>query len=63
MYNGVTLLYTWNTHNIVNQLYSNILLQNDKIWYKQACLPFRGTAWIFEQAIYTFVFHKGKNIV
>ena len=23
MYNWITLLYTWNYHNIVNQLYSN----------------------------------------
>ena len=24
MYNWITLLYTWNQHNIVNQLYANI---------------------------------------
>ena len=24
MYNWFTLLYTWNEHNIINQLYSNI---------------------------------------
>ena len=24
MYNWITLLYTWNYHNIVNQLYFNI---------------------------------------
>ena len=27
MYNWITLLYTWNEHNIVNQLYSNIKLK------------------------------------
>ena len=26
MYDWITLLYTWNYHNIVNQLYSNIKL-------------------------------------
>ena len=24
MYNWITLLHTWNEHNIVNQLYSNV---------------------------------------
>ena len=27
MYNWVTLLYTWNQHNIANQLYSNTKLK------------------------------------
>ena len=28
MYNWITLLYTWNQHNIANQLYSNIKFKN-----------------------------------
>ena len=31
MYNWITLLYTWNEHNIVNQWYSNIKLKNFKV--------------------------------
>ena len=30
MYNWITLLYTWNYHNTVNQLYSNIKLKIKK---------------------------------
>ena len=30
MYNWITLLYTWNEHNTVNQLYSNKI----KIFFK-----------------------------
>ena len=30
MYNWITLLYTWNSHNIGNQLYSNIKLKVKK---------------------------------
>ena len=26
MYNWITLLYTWNKHNIVNQLYPNKII-------------------------------------
>ena len=43
MYNWITLLYNWNWHNMVNQLYSNILgwcksncsfaLLNFAVWY------------------------------
>ena len=29
MYNRITLLYTWNQHNIVNQLYAN--LKNNRV--------------------------------
>ena len=30
MYNWLTLLYTWNLHNIVSQLYSNKILEKDQ---------------------------------
>ena len=34
MYNWITLLYTWNDHNVVNQLYSNIKLKVKEIKYR-----------------------------
>ena len=30
MYNQITLLYIWNYHNIVNELYSKIKFKNKK---------------------------------
>ena len=35
MYNWITLLYTWNYHNVVNQLYSSIKLKVKKIKYRK----------------------------
>ena len=29
MYNWISLLYTWNLYNIVNQIYSNIKLKKN----------------------------------
>ena len=37
MYNWITLLYTWNYHNTVNQLYSNIKLKVFKKSTKNKC--------------------------
>ena len=31
MYNWIALLYTWNEHNTVNQLYSSVKLKKKKI--------------------------------
>jgi len=38
MYNWFTLLYTWNEHNIVNQLYSNKIFKNYPINLKKTFL-------------------------
>ena len=44
MYNWFTLLYTWNDHNIINQLYSNRKFKNFKVILtvqkrKDTCTP------------------------
>ena len=34
IYNWITLLYTWNLHNTVNQLYFNkIKIKNREVWH------------------------------
>ena len=37
MYHWITLLYTWNEHNIVSQLYSNIkkLKKKNKVCHQE----------------------------
>ena len=39
MYNWITLLYTWNYHHIVNQLYSNKYFLKNEQFYLKAALP------------------------
>ena len=38
MYTSITLVYTWNYHNIVNKLHSNIDFKNNLILSKQQLL-------------------------
>ena len=38
MYNWITLVYTWNYHNIVNERYSNRKFKNNLILSKQQLL-------------------------
>ena len=40
MYNWITLLYTWNEHNIANQLYSKIKQKLQKIFNKPKYLKY-----------------------
>ena len=50
MYNQITLLYSRNYHNLVNQLYFNKMLKNDKKRINFFLIYCRSQSWVFDNS-------------